>query len=265
MTTRIDRVSSRLEKYPSAHRAARHTYRVVRHVYDPAYKAQAILRRPHQIQNYLKGAGDFTGLQIGAGPHRLDGWLQTDLEPDLRTVYMDATRRFPFPDMTFNYIVAEHVIEHITYADALKMLRECYRVLKAQGVIRISTPNIELTHQLMHSPLTSTLERYVSWSNGTFGGADSLNSAIHVVNRLQHGWGHQFLYDVDTLVNALRQSGFAKVVECTPNKSDHAALADVDRHALGIGEEANELESLLVEATKLNSLSGVAESAEASS
>jgi predicted SAM-dependent methyltransferase len=82
---------------------------------------------------------------------------------------MDATMPFPFTRETFDYIVAEHMIEHVPYKDALKMLRECSRVLKKDGVIRISTPNIELTHRLMHLPLTPALERYVSWSNRMFG------------------------------------------------------------------------------------------------
>ena len=228
-----------LQRYPIAYRAAR-----------PAYIAQALARRPFQIRNYLSSAADFTGLQIGGGTHQLAGWLKTDLNPDLKTVYMDATKRFPFADNTFGYIVAEHVIEHISHADALNMLRECHRVLKNDGVVRISTPNIELTHELMHRPLTPTLERYVSWSNSTFPGTGNSNSAIHVVNRLQHEWGHQFLYDADTLAASLRQSGFVKTAECTPDKSDHVALTNVERHGVTIGAEFNELESLIVEAIK---------------
>ncbi len=242
MLTRIQRIGSiMLERYPAAYHTAR-----------PVYAAQAFVRRPYQIRKYLRSAGDFTGLQIGAGTHQLAGWLKTDLNPDLKTVYMDATKRFPFANDTFDYIVAEHIIEHILYKDALNMLRECYRVLKNDGVVRISTPNIELTYQLMHRdrPLTSTLERYVSWSNRTFTDTDNLDSAIHVVNRLQHEWGHQFLYDADTLAASLRQSGFAKITECVPNKSDHAALTNVERHSVEIGEEFNELESLIVEAIK---------------
>jgi SAM-dependent methyltransferase len=242
MQTRIQRVGSMmLERYPIAYHAAR-----------PAYMAQALARRPYQIRKYLSSARDFTGLQIGAGTNQLPGWLKTDLNPDLKTVYMDAKKRFPFADCTFSYIVAEHVIEHIPHKDALNMLRECHRVLKNGGVARISTPSIELTHQLMHSPLTPVLERYVSWSNSTYAGAGAGNSdsAIHVVNRLQHEWGHQFLYDADTLAADLRQSGFAEVAECAPNKSGHPALTNVERHGETIGEEFNELESLIVEAAK---------------
>jgi SAM-dependent methyltransferase len=179
MQTRIQRVGSiMLERYPIAYHAAR-----------PAYIAQALVRRPYQIREYLRSAEDFAGLQIGAGTNQLSGWLKTDLNPDLRTVYMNATKRFPFADNTFNCIVAEHIIEHIPYKDALNMLRECHRVLKNGGVARISTPNIELTHQLMHRPLAPALERYVSWSNRTFAGPGNSDSAIHVVNRLQHEWG----------------------------------------------------------------------------
>jgi hypothetical protein len=102
----------------------------------------------------------------------------------------------------------------------------------------------------MHVPLTPPLERYVTWSNGTFGGADGLNSAVHVVNRLHHEWGIQFTYDKETLVGSLRKSGFAEITACTPNTSTHAALTNVDRHAVEIGEEFNELESLILEAVK---------------
>jgi predicted SAM-dependent methyltransferase len=211
---------------------------------------QAHIRRPYQVKRYLSSAEDFTGLQIGAGPHQLPGWLKTDLDSNWTTAYLNATKRFPFADEAFDYIVAEHIIEHISYEDALKMLRECHRVLKKDGVVRISTPNMELTHRLMHPPLTPELQRYVLWSNHTYEGAGSPDSAIHVINRLQHEWGHQFLYDADTLIAAFRRSGFIEVAECSPGMSAHAALVNVDRHAEAIGEEFNELESLIVEATK---------------
>ena len=240
MESMIQRVGAVLQKFPPAHRAANY-----------GRQMQGLARRPYQIRKYLATATDFVGLQIGSGYHHLDGWLKTDIEIlDLTTVYMDATNRFPFPSDVFDYIVAEHMIEHITYDRALKMLRECRRVLKKNGVIRISTPDIKLTQQLMDRPLAPELERYVSWSNSTFDGIGSSNSAIHVVNRLQHAWGHQFLYDSDTLSSALKQCGFTEITQCSPSESDHPVLRNVDRHANEVGEEANVLESLIVEAVK---------------
>ena len=57
-------------------------------------------------------------------------------------VYMDATALFPLPDASFDYIFSEHVIEHMSYADGGRMLRECLGVLKPGGRIRIATPNL---------------------------------------------------------------------------------------------------------------------------
>lgn len=240
METRVQRVGGALRKFPPAHRTA--------HV---AREIQGLLRRRHQIQRYFKNERDFAGLQIGAGHHHLDSWLTTDLEPlDLQTVYMDATKRLPFDEGIFDFIVAEHIIEHFSYESALYMLKECRRVLKDKGILRISTPDIKLTCQLMNPPLTPVLERYVSWSNGTFENTRDPLSPIHVVNRLQHEWGHQFLYDADTLIVALDRCGFTEVRRCTPNESDHPALRNVDRHAHEIGEEFNEIESLIMEAIK---------------
>jgi predicted SAM-dependent methyltransferase len=238
--TTLQRVGAILQRHPLALRAAC----IVR-------KVQGLARRPYQIRRYFANETVFTGLQIGANHHHLDGWLATDLEPlDMRSVYMDATKRFPFDEGVFDYIVAEHVIEHLNYKGAICMLSECHRVLKGKGVLRISTPDIMLTNQLMSSPLTPTLERYVSWSNQRHGSSQNLNSAIHVVNRLQHEWGHQFLYDEDTLSATLRKCSFTEVTRHTPNESYHPTLRNIDRHADVIGEEFNELESLIVEAVK---------------
>jgi len=39
---------------------------------------------------------------------------------------------------------SEHVIEHVTKEDAIKLIGECYRVLQNEGVLRMSTPDAEL-------------------------------------------------------------------------------------------------------------------------
>jgi predicted SAM-dependent methyltransferase len=56
------------------------------------------------------------------------------------TVFLDATTPFPFDCGTFDYIYCEHMIEHISWQKGQTMLRECHRVLKPRGVMRIATP-----------------------------------------------------------------------------------------------------------------------------
>ena len=66
-------------------------------------------------------------LQIGAGDSRLVGWLNTDIERKEGLLYLDASQPFPLEDGSFHYVFSEHVIEHLSYDDGMKMLSESYR------------------------------------------------------------------------------------------------------------------------------------------
>ena len=79
--------------------------------------------RAGAIGRYL-ASHEVRKLQVGAGQFPTPGWLNTDLDPTVsrraspdgpRVVFLDATRRFPFADHTFDYAFSEHVIEHVPY------------------------------------------------------------------------------------------------------------------------------------------------------
>jgi predicted SAM-dependent methyltransferase len=56
----------------------------------------------------------------------------------------DAREPFPFEDEVFQWIISEHFIEHITPNQAVHWLKECRRMLKPGGIMRISTPDLRL-------------------------------------------------------------------------------------------------------------------------
>ena len=94
------------------------------------------------IDDYLN-TNQSRKLHIGAQANILEGWLNVDIYTGAsdRVAYMDATKPFPFPDATFDYIFSEHMIEHIEYYEVSFMIKECYKVLKKGGKIRIATPD----------------------------------------------------------------------------------------------------------------------------
>jgi SAM-dependent methyltransferase len=49
----------------------------------------------------------------------------------------------PFKDDTFDIVYHSNVIEHFSKEEAPKFLKECYRVLKSNGIIRIAFPDLE--------------------------------------------------------------------------------------------------------------------------
>lgn len=218
-----------------------------------ALKAVGLARRPRQLDRYFNGVPpEKRCLFIGSGAMMLDGWLCTDLVPVRRAVvYLDATRRWPMPSASFRYITCEHMIEHVPYEAGLQVLSEAHRVLQRDGVLRISTPNLDVFRLLPDSD-DPDVQDYIRWSNRTFGSAAQRvdeASPVHVMNRIMHAFGHIYLYDEETLRRVLTRAGFREVVRCEPGMSRHAELVGVDRHADLIGDTANRIESLILEAT----------------
>jgi predicted SAM-dependent methyltransferase len=50
----------------------------------------------------------------------------------------------PFKDSTIDYIYSEHFFEHLFIDEALSLFKECYRILKWNGVIRTCVPDADL-------------------------------------------------------------------------------------------------------------------------
>ena len=209
--------------------------------------------RNRQIRSYLEQY-PVAKLQIGCGPNRLSGWLNTDIsltECKKGAVYMNAGEHFPLPDSSIDYIYSEHLFEHLTYSAAVNMLRECHRVLKPHGVIRISTPDLRFLVDLYENPSDPLNERFIKWSaNGGAGGEIIPAAPAYVISKFHTTWGHKIIYDYDTLAALLQQFGFNDICQCELNQSNHSALQCVERHHLINSVEFYKLQTMILEATK---------------
>ena len=196
-------------------------------------------------------------LQIGAGENLMEGWLSSDLEPKSpEFLYLDATKTFPIEDDSFDYVWSEHQFEHIGYLDGLAMLRECHRVLKPGGRLRIATPDLEVQTRLIGSELDDDQRHYVTFMVDTFlpeyvASGSGRRHPSFVVNNAFLAWDHRFLYDKETLTDSLTQAGFGQFTFHRPLESDDPELQGIERHGGGRGGEAiNGFETLVVEAVK---------------
>ena len=124
-----------------------------------------------------------TNLHLGCGPQILEGWINLDnVKYAGVDRVVDVTKGLPYKDVSF--VFAEHFIEHLAYADALKLMRECRRILRDDGVLRLSTPNLDWVW-VTHYRLGMTEPEEVQ--------------SCFALNRAFRGWGHQFLYNERTL------------------------------------------------------------------
>ncbi len=211
------------------------------------------VRRRRAARAYFR-SHEQAKLNIGAGPDfRLEGWLNTDRNPhhSRGVAYLDATRPFPFKDSTFDYVTSEHLIEHLTYDEGLGMLRECFRVLKPGGRIRIATPDLRVFVDLFGADKSDMQQRYIRYHVDKFLAETGAHSECSVINNEFRNWGHQFIYDRETLSAAMEQAGFVDVVRHASGESDDENLRGIERHGKVVGnEEMNRFETMVLEARR---------------
>ncbi len=149
-------------------------------------------------------------LQLGAGGSNPDGWLNSDIEPTKAQIYLDAAAPYPFADGSFQYIFAEHLIEHLTWEKGLAMLKECHRVLAPGGKIRIITPNLIKIIELL-SRDDAEAKELMAAQRRLFGWPDTPVMGAYILNKVVREWGHQFIYDPTTLRKTLALAGFREI------------------------------------------------------
>ena len=208
-------------------------------------------RRPQQLRGFLAGPGPRRVILGAADQHR-DGWLSTDLLPKASaTMFLDATRPFPFPTASIDRLLSEHMIEHMEHAHGVAMLEECRRVLRPGGRIRLATPNLDTVMSLgAVSPGTKEAE-YVAWSNEDFG--DELDESewsepAHTINRMFHEWGHRYLYSPDVLRRTMERTGFSAIERVEVGSSSDPDFDGIDFHGETIPDRWNRFETMVFEA-----------------
>ncbi len=209
------------------------------------------IKRKKIINQYLY-KNTIRKLQVGSSISNLEDWLASDLIPTTSNcIMLDATKKFPFSDNTFDYIYSEHMIEHITWDDGQKMLLESFRILKPGGKIRIATPNMSTFVGFYTGKTTKTSEKYIEWITEKYIKGIDMYKPAFVLNNLFKNWNHQFIYDQELLGLALQKSGFKDIKTVSYGCSDDVNLQDLEHHGEHVGNiEMAKFETLVMEAVK---------------
>lgn len=173
------------------------------------------------------------GLNFGCGTNRLEGWANFDAE-------VDIAKPLQFSDGSAGFILAEHVVEHVSYREALSFFRECRRVLRSGGVARIAVPSIEQVWRF------GTAEYFgFAHSRGWAKSADARGAMAALLDC----HGHQAPWTASLLASSLYLAGFDNVVQRDPGLSDHPELHGVEGHGKVIGDAFNAIETVICEAS----------------
>jgi len=83
-------------------------------------------------------------LNLGCGQRFHPDWVNVDFVSSGEGVIVaDLSKGIPFPDGYFDVVYHSHLLEHFSSMDAVGFIKECYRVLRPKGVLRIAVPDLE--------------------------------------------------------------------------------------------------------------------------
>jgi predicted SAM-dependent methyltransferase len=88
-------------------------------------------------------------LNIGCGSRFHPSWVNVDIAPQEASILRhDIRRPLPFDEMSFDAVYHSHVLEHLAPQEAQGLLRECRRVLRPGGILRVAVPDLERIAEL---------------------------------------------------------------------------------------------------------------------
>jgi predicted SAM-dependent methyltransferase len=83
-------------------------------------------------------------LNLGCGCRFHPEWTNIDFTSTGKGVIAhNLTQGILFPDVSFDVIYHSHLLEHFPKTAAESFLKECWRVLRPQGVLRLAVPDLE--------------------------------------------------------------------------------------------------------------------------
>lgn len=200
-------------------------------------------------EEYLRN-NEIKKLHLGCGDIILESWLNVDISEHDDVMILDLRNPIPFEDSTFDYIFSEHFLEHLEYDEGMRLLKECFRILKPRGKIRTATPDMEFLFNLYKNRKNEKLKKYTTTFLDACLPELNTHNPVFLINLFFRDWGHRFIYDLNTLSDSLKKAGFERITRYKAKKSKDINLRGIEKREKYVGEENYKLDTLIVEASK---------------
>ena len=92
----------------------------------------------------MKNQEQFHGINLGCGACVHPAWRNLDINPYVEGVEpWDANLGIPASSDSVDYVYHSHLLEHLNEEQGELLTRECLRILKPGGILRIALPDLE--------------------------------------------------------------------------------------------------------------------------
>ncbi len=159
-------------------------------------------------------------LSLGSGRAPIPGWINIDAVMPA-DVLLDLRYGIPVAAGSIDLIYSEHLIEHLSLEDGIRLMAECRRVLKPRGRLRFATP--DLADIVRDYQSSWRRPDWVNWPEYAW-----VDSGTRMLNTAVRHWGHLYLYDYPELERRLLEAGFRHVERCEIGQSPEPLLRGLE-------------------------------------
>jgi len=85
----------------------------------------------------------FLNLACGKSYINSPEWTNMDYSGDANILHVNLLKPIPLEDESVDFIYCSHFIEHLTKKQLREFMKECFRVLKKGGILRLVTPDFD--------------------------------------------------------------------------------------------------------------------------
>ena len=142
----------------------------------------------------------------------------------------DLRYRLPFKDKAFSGVYLEHTLEHLYPFEAITLLSEIYRILKPNGIVRITVPDLDI--YILEYNKKDRSPHFKKFENG-----------CELMWSLTQNFKHYSVWNFEMLKMQLEKKKFENVVKLKFKEGE-------DRNIL-LDREDRKHETLYVEAKKI--------------
>lgn len=162
-------------------------------------------------------------LCLGSGRAPIDGWTNIDYYFPA-DVQLDLRYGIPLADGSVELIYSEHLVEHLTLEQNVRLFAECARLLAPGGRMRIATPDLEDIVRDYRADWRR--HDWVNWDDYAW-----VDSGTRMLNVAVREWGHVYMWDFGEITARLEAVGFCNVERFDIGISETDALRGLETRA----------------------------------
>lgn len=146
------------------------------HIYNNNFKLKKVLLKSKKVN-------------FGSGTDIKKDFINIDMN-GLADIFLDVRNKSNIPSSSIELIYSSHFIEHLEHHELISHFKECFRILKKDGTLRLGVPKFENTFNDYCSGNKVEVDKQKSILSKKFNIDEKYICRMDLINRSVYEFGH---------------------------------------------------------------------------